>query len=66
MSEPPKQAPVDKDGIALKRHTEFDCPECNANNPIDFFVGEDIRCLYCGIEFKVLPGEGGKFKLRQV
>lgn len=44
---------------------EFDCPECNANNPMDdgFKVGAEIICHYCGQEFKVAE-RGSSYKLK--
>ncbi|RLB59428.1 MAG: hypothetical protein DRI34_01915 [Deltaproteobacteria bacterium] len=47
---------------------EFDCPLCNANNPYGdgFKVGEEIRCYYCGAEFKVQVNDSGKLKLREL
>ncbi len=51
-----------------KRLTEFDCPQCNANNPYGdgFGVGDEIRCYYCGCEFKVVDIQGRKLKLREL
>jgi len=45
---------------------EWDCPDCNANNPAGepIFEGDEIRCNYCGEEYKVLFTEGGKLKLK--
>lgn len=39
---------------------EFDCPECDANNPWDdgFKTGSEVICHYCGQEFRVLQAEG--------
>ena len=50
-----------------KRYKEFDCPECSANNPMDdgFTHGDEIRCLYCGLLFKVSVSEG-KLKLKEI
>ncbi len=44
-----------------RRFTEFDCPDCNANNPHDegFRVGDQVMCFYCGAHFRVRDG-GGK------
>ena len=47
---------------------EFDCPVCDANNPWDdgFQNGDEIRCHYCGTDFRVKAFEGSKkFKLRE-
>lgn len=47
------------------RFYEFDCPNCEANNPMnDGFKNEDeIICLYCGLEFKVKTVSEGRFRL---
>jgi DNA-directed RNA polymerase subunit RPC12/RpoP len=57
-------SPADTD---RKRFTEFDCPDCSANNPIDdgFYDGDEIRCLYCGIAFKVTVSSG-RLRLAEV
>lgn len=46
---------------------EFDCPVCNANNPYGdgFRVGDEIRCFYCGTEYKVKVTDTGKLKLKE-
>ena len=51
----------------MQKWTEFECPNCSANNPYDdgFAVGDEIRCFYCGLEFKVIA-KGDKFKLKEV
>ena len=58
-----------KDGSsegADRRFGDFDCPECNANNPYDdkFGNGDEIRCYYCGGEFLVAVSDSGRLKLR--
>lgn len=47
---------------------EFDCPECNANNPWSdgFGDGGEVQCHYCSCDFKVTFQEGGKLKFRQI
>ncbi|MGQ0503760.1 MAG: hypothetical protein ACT4TC_00420 [Myxococcaceae bacterium] len=47
---------------------EFDCPGCNANNPVDppFGDGEEILCNYCGMEFKVKVSDEGRLKLKEM
>ncbi|MFN7135236.1 MAG: hypothetical protein ACK4N5_24390 [Myxococcales bacterium] len=58
----------EKDGGNAKRRYDFDCPDCNANNPYDegFGAGDEIRCFYCGLEYKVQVTDEGKFKYREV
>lgn len=53
---------------ATRRFKDFDCPECNANNPYDdgFGDGDEIRCYYCGLEFAVHVTDAGRLKLREV
>ncbi len=45
---------------------EFDCPECDANNPWDdgFKEGDAVRCHYCGQELKAMTITGTKVKFR--
>jgi len=49
-----------------RRFGDFDCPECAANNPYDdgFGNGDEIRCYYCGDDFKVTVTDSGRLKLR--
>lgn len=45
--------------------TEFDCPDCNANNPCDALRDKDeVLCLYCGSGFEVRLPPQGKMKLK--
>ncbi|MFW6368978.1 MAG: hypothetical protein ACOC0J_00150 [Myxococcota bacterium] len=46
--------------------TDFDCPDCNANNPVDepFGDGAELRCFYCGAGFKVKVTEAGKLRFQ--
>jgi len=48
-----------------KKPTEFECPECNANNPVSdgFEEGSEVQCFYCGVEFKVTIASG-RYKFR--
>jgi len=60
----------DKDAGAAegrrRRFQDFDCPDCNANNPWDdgFADGDEIRCYYCGQEFRVQVSDEGRLRLR--
>lgn len=51
-----------------RRFGDFDCPSCNANNPWDdgFGDGDEIRCYYCGEEFRVRVTDEGRLRLREV
>jgi transcription elongation factor Elf1 len=50
-----------------KKFTEFDCPGCNANNPVDGFTdGSEVLCNYCGMEWEVRVGDDGRLKFREV
>lgn len=44
---------------------EFDCPDCNANNPCDppFEPGDEVICHYCGTGFLAKVTESGRLKL---
>jgi len=46
---------------------EFECPLCAANNPCDdgLVNGEEIRCCYCGSEFRIHISDEGKLKLKE-
>jgi hypothetical protein len=57
----------DKAAGQSKRGTEFECPDCNAHNPVgDGFVdGGEVICYYCGMEFRVSESDG-KFKFKAV
>jgi len=50
-----------------RRRKDFDCPECSANNPYDdgFGPGDEVRCYYCGAEFRVEVTEEGKWRYRE-
>ncbi len=47
--------------------TEFECPECTANNPWDdgFTVGEELFCSWCGavLLVKRQGDDGDRFRL---
>ncbi|MBZ4416970.1 hypothetical protein [Myxococcus sp. RHSTA-1-4] len=47
---------------------EFDCPDCHANNPVDetFTDGDEVRCNYCGNEYKVLVNAEGRVKFKEL
>jgi hypothetical protein len=51
-----------------RRFDDFDCPDCNANNPYDdsFGDGDEVRCYYCGQEFRADVNDSGKLRLREV
>ncbi|WIG96309.1 MULTISPECIES: hypothetical protein [Myxococcus] len=51
-----------------KAHKDFDCPSCNANNPVDepLAHGDEVRCHYCGSEFKVSVNSEGRVKLKEI
>lgn len=60
----------DDGGESEKQKTffEFDCPECDANNPVDegFSDGDEVRCYYCGLEYKALMQGSGRLKFREI
>jgi hypothetical protein len=51
-----------------RRFPDFDCPDCNANNPHDdsFGDGDEVRCYYCGQEFLAEVNDSGRLRLRAV
>ncbi|HEX9241239.1 MAG TPA: hypothetical protein VF875_02230 [Anaeromyxobacter sp.] len=50
-----------------RRFQDFDCPECSANNPYDDGIGDgdEVRCFYCGLEFKVQVTDSGRLRLKE-
>ena len=56
----------DADLGSARRFQDFDCPDCNANNPYDDGIGdgEEIRCFYCGQEYRVTVTDAGRLKLK--
>ena len=50
-----------------RRFSDFDCPDCNANNPYDdsFGDGDEVRCYYCGQEFKAEVNDSGRLRLKE-
>jgi hypothetical protein len=53
---------------ATRRFGDFDCPECAANNPYDdrFGDGDEVRCYYCGQEFRAQVSDAGRLKLKAI
>ena len=51
-----------------RRFQDFDCPSCNANNPYDdgFGDGDEVRCYYCGQEFRAEVNDSGRLRLKVV
>ncbi len=70
------QDPYDDDDVKgepemlgrARRFGDFDCPECNANNPYDdkFGDGDEIRGYYCGQEFRAEVNDSGRLRLKVV
>jgi len=57
----------DEDSTEQKKvFTDFDCPDCNANNPYDDGIkhGDEVRCYYCGADFKLRVDDNGKARFR--
>ena len=50
------------------RFKDFDCPDCNANNPCDppIGTGDEVLCNYCGSSFEVKVTEEGRLKLKEM
>lgn len=51
-----------------KKFNQFDCPSCSAYNPYDdgFVDRDEVRCGYCGAEFRVRINEEGHVKLKEI
>lgn len=51
---------------ARRRFADFDCPDCSANNPYDdgFGDGDEVRCYYCGQEYKASVNDSGRLRLK--
>ncbi|MFP2957745.1 hypothetical protein ACLEPN_07915 [Myxococcus sp. 1LA] len=51
-----------------KAQKDFDCPSCNANNPLDEppAQGDEVRCNYCGSEFKVSVNSEGRVRFKEI
>ena len=49
-----------------RRFGDFDCPDCAANNPYDdgFGHGDEVRCYYCGQDFRVAVSDTGRLRLK--
>ena len=58
--------PSEAEAGRKRRFKDFDCPECDANNPYDEAIGDgdEVRCYYCGQEFRASVSEEGRLKLR--
>jgi DNA-directed RNA polymerase subunit RPC12/RpoP len=61
----PKQK-RDKNGVmrTVGRRYEFDCPECDANNPWEegFQEEDEVRCHYCAQDLRVVALEANRIK----
>jgi transcription elongation factor Elf1 len=57
-----------KEEQARARATDFDCPSCNANNPLDAALRDrdEIFCNYCGTEYQVRITDEGRLKLKEL
>jgi hypothetical protein len=57
-----------EDAGKARRFGDFDCPDCSANNPWDdgFGDGDEIRCFYCGQEYRAFVSDAGRLKLRAI
>lgn len=50
----------EKHSEARRRFREYECPECQANNPMDdgLYEGDEVHCFYCGVGFKAAVADG--------
>lgn len=62
------ERPQDDDRGRARRFGDFDCPGCNANNPYDdaFGDGDEVRCYYCGQEYRAEVNDSGRLRLREL
>jgi hypothetical protein len=67
LHEDEDERPKDEELGRARRFNDFDCPDCNANNPYDdgFGDGDEVRCYYCGQELRVEVTEAGRLRLRE-
>ncbi|HSP80572.1 MAG TPA: hypothetical protein VLQ93_18710 [Myxococcaceae bacterium] len=58
----------EKDSRSGKGRRDFDCPDCNANNPLEepLADGMEVLCNYCGSEFAVKALDDGRFKFKEL
>lgn len=60
----------DKQGVMRQEglRYEFDCPECDANNPWNdgFKEGDELQCHYCGQGLKVMAFEPKRIRWRLI
>lgn len=51
-----------------KTFDEFDCPNCNANNPWPDGLrdGEEVHCHYCGTSYLVRVTDDRRLKLKEI
>ena len=68
MADPLQHYDEDEKPDAGMVRKDFDCPSCDANSPYDdgFKVGDEVRCYYCGAEYKVELRFDGKWKFREL
>jgi transcription elongation factor Elf1 len=55
------------DAPKARRFTEFECPMCNAHNPVDegFKYNDEVFCNYCGATLKAIE-RNGRLKFKEV
>ena len=48
--------------------SDFDCPSCNANNPLEAAPrdGDEVLCNYCGTQYLVKRPDDGRIRLREI
>ncbi len=72
MSGPPRDDGADDDlqprkgKVGAQTFSEFDCPDCEANNPWPdgFRQRDEVRCHYCASAFLVSVSDEGALKLK--
>ncbi len=57
-----------KDDEVRLRATDFDCPTCSANNPLESELRDrdEVSCNYCGASFQVRITGERRLKLKEM
>jgi transcription elongation factor Elf1 len=57
-----------REEVLKSRATDFDCPSCSANNPVESALRDrdEISCHYCGAAYQVRITGEGRLKLKEL
>ena len=58
----------DQQADLKKKRYDWDCPSCNANNPVDPAIadGDELICNYCGTTFLAKFTDDGRVKFKEL